>query len=204
VRFGIGGPIANSYAVKKTLEMVDNRLGATVLNMTVTRGRGTMSMKSAAFAFAFSFLVFEMAPQPSVAATASASFGVSVMVQDSCLASASSPKSGTDTIPLENTLYNVSVKCINPAPYTVSLSTGQVPGSLVAAQETAPGSALFRYLPASNTGQIMNGRQTVATDADAGISSASLQTLSLRNQIPAGNNFAAGADVDTITVTVTY
>jgi spore coat protein U-like protein len=164
-----------------------------------------MSKKSAAFAFALSFLVFDLAPQPTVAATSSASIGVSVTVQDSCLASASSAKSGTDTIPLEKTLYNVSVKCILPAPYTVSLSTGQVSGSIVAARETdSPESTLFRYLFASNTSGIINGRQTVATNTGAGISSASLQTLSLRSEIPAGNDFATGAYVGTIIITVTY
>ena len=165
----------------------------------------TMLIKLAVPVFALSLLAFVLLPQPAVAAAASASIGVSATVQASCLASATSTELRTDSVPLESAASNVSVKCDNPTPYNVCLGTGLVPGTIVAARETAsPGSALLRYLFMSNTSGIIKRGQTVATDSGAGIRSASLQTLSVRDVVPAGQDSAAGAYVDTIIVTVTY
>jgi hypothetical protein len=47
-------------------------------------------------------------------------------------------------------------------------------------------------------------RQTVGTDKVAGTVNGSARTLSVNGQIPLGQNVAAGASADAITVTVTY
>jgi spore coat protein U-like protein len=66
------------------------------------------------------------------------------------------------------------------------------------------GSTVPGYALASNSHGTVNRGQTVGTDKVAGTVNGSARTLSVNGQIPLGQNVAAGASADAITVTVTY
>jgi spore coat protein U-like protein len=75
--------------------------------------------------FALTLLVLCVPLGRAPAATPTASFGVSAMVQDTCLVSASDVKFTTYAEAMVKAISVVSVKCTNSTPYNIGLSTGQ-------------------------------------------------------------------------------
>jgi spore coat protein U-like protein len=159
-------------------------------------------MRSAFTVFALGILAPGLALRPSVAATASGSFSVSVTVQVSCQASAMAVRSYTDAA--ANATPSVSVTCSKSTPYYVSLSAGMASSATAANRAmTGSGGALLGHVLSSHPRGIVSG-QAVGADAIAGSGIGAAQVLANHDQMSAGQYVAAGPNVDTIRVIVTY
>jgi len=160
-------------------------------------------MRSAQTIVALSFLVLATAFRPAVAATASVSFGVSVTVQDACLASASSIGSASLTSAPISAASAVSVNCARSTPYILGLSSELTPGLTVAPQRVAtPAWELLGSTLTAGNERIGSCGRTADTEtlADEG----SAPSFSLLAQIPAEQYAATGAYADSVTISVTY
>ncbi len=181
---------ALSLRVKETIKVADNGPKArrfkmpVPLIMMVSDPKKSSQRKTAVSALLLILLALGLAPQAAVAATAGNSFGVSVMVEASCLASASSTMMRIDTVTPESAASSVSVQCSNSTPYNVSSSLGMASGTMVAAHEIpTPGSAFEKV---------------------AGTGRGSQPMFPVLGEIPRGQNVAAGVTADTMIIAVTY
>lgn len=164
-----------------------------------------MSSKTGSRIVAFSFLALTFASGHTRAATTTTTFGVSVTVQNTCAASASSMRFGTYTGAKLNAASTVSVTCTQSTPYNVGLSEGLAPGATVTNRKMiGPGLSLLGYSLKSGNGRMSNWGHTLGVDTVSGTGNGSVQMLPVVGEIPAGQNVQDGAYADTITVTVTY
>jgi hypothetical protein len=154
-------------------------------------------MRTAFSVCAWGFLASLPFPAALHAATRTDSFGVTVMVQDTCVASLNRSTAQTDST--RGTLVNgasaVSVTCRNLTRYDVALSTES---QLSPAGISAPAPAPPRSAPVSLPRDKTSGHRTFASTANES------------SQPPVGDtpspahDAAPGPDAHTITVTVIY
>jgi spore coat protein U-like protein len=169
------------------------------------QGGSAVTMRSTFPVLTFGILASALAGRPVAAATASASISVTATVQASCVVSATATAFGTYAAAAANAASAVSVACSNSTPYNVSLSTAIAPGAAVAIQKmTGSGVALPGYAQRSNFRHIVNWGQPLGVDTAAGFGSSSAPVLAIHRRISAWQDVATGADVDTVTVVVTY
>ena len=150
-------------------------------------------------------LAAALAARPVAAATASASISVTATVQASCLVSATATAFGTYAVAAVDAASAVSVACSNSTPYNVSLSAARSPDAAVAVRKmTGSGVALPGFALRSNFRRIVNWGRPLGADTAAASGSSSAPVLAIHHRISAWQYLTASADVDTITVVVTY
>ena len=153
---------------------------------------GKRVMRAVLKVFALSLPTALFGARPAVSATSTASFGVTVTVQASCLASATSILSGNYVAALRNAESAVSVTCTNSTAYTVSVREPSTPARMVANRKmTVGGAGLTGYGLVSNAAGILNSGQAVRADT-------------LGNAASPRRFVAADTLTDTITVTIAY
>jgi spore coat protein U-like protein len=137
--------------------------------------------------------------------TATTTFPVTVVIQATCMISATALAFGTYSGALINSTSTISVTCTNTTPYNVGLNAGTATGATVTNRSmTGPAAALLGYKLFSNAGRTTNWGNTVGTDTVAGTGNGTIQSLTVYGQLPAGELATAGSYTDTIIATVTY
>lgn len=169
------------------------------------QGGSAVTMRSTFPVLTLGILASALAARPVTAATASASISVSATVQASCIVSASATAFGTYAAAAANAASAVSVACSNSTPYNVSLSAAMAPGAAVAIRKmTGSRVALPGFAHRSNFRRIVNWGQSLNADTAAGSGRSSAPVLAIDRRISTWQYAVADADVDTITVVVTY
>ena len=149
-----------------------------------------------------------LAPVAAMASTATNTFAVSTLVLSVCTVAATplaftnyDPTSGSN---LDGTT-TVAVLCTAGTPYNVRMSPG-ANGVTVTTRKMllAAGADLLPYSLYRDSGRTQNWGATDGTDTAAGTGSGLPQTLTVYGRIASGATVAAGAYLDTVTVTVNY
>ena len=140
--------------------------------------------------------------------TTTTTFPVTANVLEACLVTALpldfgdyDPTSSTD---LDETT-TLDVLCTVGTSFEVGLSAGTASGATVTTREMTGSSDTLGYGLFQNVSRSTNWGNTPGTDTPAPITAGVLtETMTVYGRVPAGQNVAAGAYADTITVTVTY
>jgi spore coat protein U-like protein len=137
--------------------------------------------------------------------TATRTMNVSVVVQPTCLITATPLAFGNYAALALNSTSTVTVTCTNTTAYNVGLSAGLAPGATVTTRAMkGPGTNYLSYQMYKDSGRTINWGNTVGTDTVAGSGNGIAQPLTVYGQIPGGKFPAPGAYTDTIVATVTY
>lgn len=100
---------------------------------------------------------------------------------------------------------SISVLCTKGTSFTVGLNAGTASGATVSNRHMTGGADQLGYGLYRDAARTANWGNTPGTDTPAAqVAASAASTLTVYGRIPGGQNVAAGAYADTITVTVNY
>lgn len=160
---------------------------------------------SALFAIVLGGLLSATAGQ---AATTSDTMSVSANVLSVCVVNAGDMVFGnvdpTSASAVDQTA-SISVLCTKGTSFTVGLNAGTASGATVTTRRMTGGADQLGYALYRDAARTANWGNTPGTDTPAAqIAASTASALTVYGRIPGGQNVAAGAYTDTITVTVNY
>lgn len=149
-----------------------------------------------------------MASSPALATDATTTMGVSAIVLNACLVTATDMAFGsynpTSSTPTDAT-SSIIVTCTPGTLYNVGLNAGTTAGTTVSTRKMLNGSALLNYALYSNSGRSVNWGNSPGSDTVSQTSSSiAPAAITVYGRVPAQQSVAAGTYTDTVTVTVSY
>jgi spore coat protein U-like protein len=142
------------------------------------------------------------------ATTTNASIGISASVLSFCTVSALPLAFGNYSSTAASAANTtIGVICTSGTSYTLGLDAGTGTGATTANRlmtGVLNPSATLAYQLYSDSGLASLWGNTVGTNTVAGTGNGLLQNLTVYGKVPSGQNVAAGAYQDTVTVTLTY
>lgn len=154
------------------------------------------------------FVIGCISSNPAFATDATTTMGVSAIVLNACLVSATDMAFGsynpTSSTPTDAT-SSIIVTCTPGTLYNVGLNAGTTAGATVSTRKMLNGAAPLNYSLYSNSGRSTNWGNSSGSDTVSQTASSIVPaTFTVYGRVPAQQSVAAGAYTDTVTVTVSY